>query len=75
VTDAVCSTGPITFDNSSSIVDYHGLIVRLKGFHAECTLASALGSIKGSNGTEVPATIQHRQLRTMDRSPPIGVMY
>jgi hypothetical protein len=54
---AVCSTGPITFDNSSSIADYHGLIVRLeKRFSRRVQfLASyALGSIKGSNGTEVP---------------------
>ena len=52
----VCSTGPITFDNSSGIADYHGLIVRLeKRFsHRVQFLASyALGSIKGSNGTEV----------------------
>jgi hypothetical protein len=27
---AVCSTGPITFDNSSGIAEYHGLIVRLE---------------------------------------------
>jgi carboxypeptidase family protein len=54
---AVCSTGPITFDNSSGIADYHGLIVRLeKRFSRRVQfLASyALGSIKGSNGTEVP---------------------
>jgi hypothetical protein len=54
---AVCSTGPITFDNSSGIADYHGLIVRLeKRFSRRVQfLASySLGSIKGSNGTEIP---------------------
>jgi len=50
---AVCSAGPITFDNTSGIAQYKGLLVRLeKRFsHRTQFLASyALGSFKGSNG-------------------------
>lgn len=54
---AVCSTGPITFDNSSGIAEYHGLIVRLEkrlSRGMQFLASYALGSIKGSNGTEFP---------------------
>jgi hypothetical protein len=50
---AVCSAGPITFDNTTGIAQYKGLLVRLeKRFsHRTQFLASyALGSFKGSNG-------------------------
>lgn len=50
---AVCSAGPITFNNTSGIAQYKGLLVRLeKRFsHSTHFLASyALGSFKGSNG-------------------------
>src|SRR2546427_1324337 len=50
---AVCSNGTITFDNTSGIAQYKGLLVRLeKRFsHRTQLLASyALGSDKGSNG-------------------------
>src|SRR5262249_5494915 len=50
---AVCSAGPITFDNTSGIVQYKGLLVRLEKRFSRRTqfLASyALGSYKGTNG-------------------------
>src|SRR5205814_10485053 len=50
---AVCSLGSITFDNTSGIAQYKGLLVRLeKRFsHRTQLLASyALGSDKGRNG-------------------------
>ena len=54
---AVCSTGQITFDNTSGIAEYHGLLVRLEKRFSRRTqfLASyALGSFQGSNGPESP---------------------
>ena len=50
---ALCSAGPITFDNTTGIAQYKGLLVRLeKRFsHRTQFLASyALASFKGSNG-------------------------
>jgi hypothetical protein len=55
--NAVCSTGQITFDNTSGIAQYHGLLVRLeKRFSRRLQfLASyALASFQGSNSTEFP---------------------
>ena len=52
---AICSTGQITFDNTSGIAQYHGLLVRLEKRFSRRTqfLASyALGSFQGSNSTE-----------------------
>ena len=56
---AVCSTGQITFDNTSGIAEYHGLLVRLEKRFSRRTqfLASyALGSFQGSNGPESPGS-------------------
>ena len=53
---AVCSAGPITFENTSGIAQYKGLLVRLeKRFsHRTQFLASyALSSFKGTNGPPV----------------------
>ncbi|PYS57165.1 MAG: hypothetical protein DMF74_26730 [Acidobacteria bacterium] len=50
---AVCSAGPITFDNSTGIAQYKGLLVRLEKRFSRRTqfLASyALGSYTGTNG-------------------------
>jgi hypothetical protein len=50
---AVCSGGPITFDNSTGIAQYKGLLVRLEKRFSRRTqfLASyALGSYEGTNG-------------------------
>ena len=50
---AVCSAGPITFDNTTGIANYKGLLVRLEKRFSRRTqfLASyALGSFVGSNG-------------------------
>jgi len=50
---AVCSAGPITFDNTTGIAQYKGLLVRLEKRFSRRTqfLASyALGSYKGTNG-------------------------
>ncbi|MBA3355992.1 MAG: carboxypeptidase regulatory-like domain-containing protein [Pyrinomonadaceae bacterium] len=50
---AVCSNGPITFDSTSGIAQYKGLLVRLEKRFSRRTqfLASyALGSFKGTNG-------------------------
>ena len=49
----VCSAGPITFDNTTGIAEYKGLLMRLEKRFSRRTqfLASyALGSFKGSNG-------------------------
>jgi len=49
---AICSNGPITFDNTTGIAQYHGLLMRLEKRFSKRTqfLASyALGSYKGSN--------------------------
>jgi len=57
---ALCSAGPITFDNTSGIAQYKGLLVRLeKRFsHRTQFLGSyALGSFKGTNGPPVFAAI------------------
>jgi hypothetical protein len=57
---AVCSNGPITFDNTSGIAQYKGLLVRLeKRFsHRTQFLASyALGSYMGSNGPAGPGLV------------------
>jgi hypothetical protein len=53
---AVCSAGPITFENTSGMAQYKGLLVRLeKRFsHRTQFLGSyALGSLKGTNGPPV----------------------
>ncbi|HEU0007780.1 MAG TPA: carboxypeptidase regulatory-like domain-containing protein, partial [Terriglobia bacterium] len=53
---AVCSTGQITFDNTSGIAQYRGLLVRLEKRFSRGVqfLASyALASFQGSNGPEV----------------------
>jgi hypothetical protein len=50
---AVCSAGPITFDNTTGIAQYKGLLVRLEKRFSPRTqfLASyALGSYTGTNG-------------------------
>jgi hypothetical protein len=50
---AVCSAGPITFDNTTGIAEYKGLLVRLeKRFsgRAQFLASYALGSFEGSNG-------------------------
>jgi len=50
---AVCSAGPITFDNTTGIAQYKGLLVHLEKRFSRRTqfLASyALGSYKGTNG-------------------------
>jgi hypothetical protein len=52
---AVCSTGQITFDNTSGIAQYHGVLVRLEKRFSRGVqfLASyALAGFEGSNGTE-----------------------
>src|SRR5207244_12479703 len=57
---AICSLGPITFDNTTGIAQYKGLLVRLeKRFsHRTQFLASyALGSYKGSNGAAGPGVV------------------
>lgn len=49
----VCSNGPITFDNTTGIANYKGLLVRLeKRFsrRSQFLVSYALGSYKGSNG-------------------------
>jgi len=59
---AVCSAGPITFDNTSGIAQYQGLLLRLEKRFSGRTqfLASyALGSYEGTNGPgndDFPAT-------------------
>jgi hypothetical protein len=50
---AVCSTGPVTFDNTTGIAVYRGLLLRLerrfsKGM--QFLISYALGSFKGTNG-------------------------
>jgi hypothetical protein len=57
---AVCSNGQITFDNTTGIAQYQGLLVRLEKRFSRRTefLASyALGSYKGSNGAPGPNAI------------------
>jgi hypothetical protein len=54
---AACSTGPITFDNTSGMAQYKGLLVRLEKRFSRRTqflVSYALGSFQGSNGTEFP---------------------
>jgi len=59
---AVCSAGPITFDNTTGIAQYKGLLMRLEKRFSRRTqfLASyALGSYEGTNGPandDLPAT-------------------
>jgi hypothetical protein len=59
---AVCSSGQITFDSTSGIAQYTGLLIRLEKRFSRGTqfLASyALGSYKGTNGpgnADLPAT-------------------
>jgi hypothetical protein len=56
--NAVCSAGPITFDNTTGIANYRGLLVRVEKRFSRRTqfLASyALGSFDGSNGTAAGA--------------------
>jgi hypothetical protein len=58
----VCSAGPITFDNTTGIAQYNGLLMRLEKRFSRRTqfLASyALGSYEGTNGpgnADFPAT-------------------
>jgi hypothetical protein len=55
---AVCSNGPITFDNTSGIATFRGLILRLEKRYARGTqlLASyALAGYAGTNGPPGPA--------------------
>jgi hypothetical protein len=50
---AVCSAGPITFDNTAGIAQYKGLLMRLeKRFsrHTQFLASYALGSYTGTNG-------------------------
>jgi hypothetical protein len=50
---AACSNGPMTFDNTSGIAQYKGLLVRLeKRFSGRTQLlvSYALGSFRGTNG-------------------------
>jgi len=50
---AVCFLGPITFDNTSGIAQYKGLLVRLEkrfSHRTQLLVSYALGSDKGSNG-------------------------
>ena len=59
---AVCSAGPITFDNTTGIAQYKGLLMRLEKRFSRRTqfLASyALGRYEGTNGpgnADLPAT-------------------
>src|SRR5262249_51432359 len=61
---AVCSNGPITFDNTTGIAVYKGLLVRLEKRFSRRTqflVSYALGSYTGTNGTstqpaDLPAT-------------------
>src|SRR5262249_19661473 len=61
---AVCSNGPITFDNTTGIAVYKGLLVRLEKRFSRRTqflVSYALGSQPGTNGTstqpaDLPAT-------------------
>src|SRR6266568_734525 len=57
---AVCSLGPITFDNTNGIDEYKGVLVRLEKRFSRRTqfLASyALGSYKGTNGAAGPGVV------------------
>jgi hypothetical protein len=57
---AVCSNGQITFDNTTGIAQYKGLLVRLEKRFSRRTefLASyALASYKGSNGAPGPNVV------------------
>lgn len=50
---AVCSLGPITFDNTTGIAEYKGLLVRLEkrfSHRTQFLVSYALGSDKGSSG-------------------------
>ena len=50
---AVCSNGQITFDNSTGIANYKGLLVRVEKRYSRRTqflVSYALGSYKGTNG-------------------------
>ncbi len=50
---AVCSSGPITFDNTSGIAEYKGLLVRLEkrfSHRTQFVASYALGTYKGTNG-------------------------
>src|SRR5262249_32089152 len=50
---AVCSLGPITFDNTTGIAVYKGLLVRLEkrfSLRTQFLTSYALGSYRGSNG-------------------------
>ena len=50
---AICSAGPITFDNTTGIAQYKGLLVRVEKRFSRRTqflVSYALGSFKGSNG-------------------------
>jgi hypothetical protein len=50
---AICSAGPITFDNTTGIAQYKGLLVRIEKRFSRRTqflVSYALGSFKGSNG-------------------------
>ena len=54
---AVCAAGPITFDNTTGIAEYKGLLVRLEKRFPKGTqflVSYALGSFKGTNG---PGTV------------------
>jgi hypothetical protein len=53
---AICSNGTITFDNTTGIAQYKGLIVRVEKRFSRRTqflVSYALGSFKGSNGPSV----------------------
>jgi hypothetical protein len=50
---AICSAGPITFDNTTGIAQYKGLLVRVEKRFSRRTqflVSYALGNFKGSNG-------------------------
>jgi hypothetical protein len=54
---AFCSTGAITFDNTTGIAEYKGLLVRLEKRFSRQTqflVSYALGSYTGSNGATAP---------------------
>lgn len=51
---AICSSGVITFDNTTGIADYKGLLLRLEKRFSRRTqflVSYALGNYRGSNGT------------------------
>ena len=76
---AICSTGDMTFDNTSGIAQYNGLLVRLEKRFSRRTqfLASyALGSFQGSNIRSLQAadSISITGLKTTDPCGPTSVM-